>query len=272
MIQHIPIQYLCSENNYHFSRFTHDLGRGVPSLLDICLSYYAKNVQLLQAHMTSIPAEIIQQIYNHMLTNNLLSPKDLHLFRTSMHQMTIDGSVENGEDFLKTYCSVQRGHGNNLIGDDCNYNKTNIPQSPNSQTVPTTPTSTTLHSSSEHEDHDTDESNSYFNINFNSNNGTVTCNNNYFYGENDYHLHVLFGKSIQTSLFDLKEANMVTDLALDDFEDDQILTKLPANLKHLSVRWCKLSGNDSLSFLNGMYIVYNILCCGDHQCYFLWYI
>ena len=46
---------------------------------------------------------------------------------------------------------------------------------------------------------------------------------------------------------------MVTDLALDDFEDDQVLKKLPANLKHLSMRWCKLSGSESLSFLNGMF-------------------
>lgn len=170
--------------------------------------------------MKFIPDEIIQQIYNHMIGNNLLAPKDLHLFRKSIHQMTIDGSVENGEDFLASYCSVQR---------NCNI-------------------------TDEHSDNDTpsdtnDESNSYFNINPTGNN---TCNNNYFYGENDYHLQVLFGKSIQTSLFDLKEASMVTDLALDDFEDDQVLKKLPANLKHLSMRWCKLSGNESLSFLNGM--------------------
>eukprot|EP00026_Physarum_polycephalum_P002033 Phypoly_transcript_02037.p1 GENE.Phypoly_transcript_02037~~Phypoly_transcript_02037.p1 ORF type:complete len:867 (+),score=123.37 Phypoly_transcript_02037:158-2758(+) len=220
MIQNIPVQYLCSENNYHFSRFTHDLGREVPTLLNTCLAYYAKNVQLLQRHMKFIPAEIIQQIYNHMIGNNLLSPKDLHIFRKSIHQMTIDGSVENGEDFLASYCSVQRNC--NLI-EDHNTDNDSIPDA-------------------------SDESNSYFNINPNGNNNT--CNNNYFYGEHDYHLQVLFGKSIQTSLFDLKEANMVTDLALDDFEDDQVLKKLPANLKHLSMRWCKLSGNESLSFLN----------------------
>lgn len=178
--------------------------------------------------MKFIPPEIIQQIYNHMIINNLLSPKDLHLFKKSIHHMTIDGSVENGEDFLASYCSVQRSN----ITDE--HNATN--------------------------DNDTndnsDESNSYFNVNPTGNN---TCNNNYFYGENDYHLQVLFGKSIQTSLFDLKEASMVTDLALDDFEDDQVLKKLPANLKHLSMRWCKLSSNESLSFLNGMSFILSIL-------------
>lgn len=228
MILHIPVQYLCSENNYHFSRFTHDLGREIPSLLDTCLSYYAKNVQLLQKHMSFIPSEIIQQIYNHMITNNLLSPKDLHLFRNSMHQMTIDGSVENGEDFLATYCSVQRKYGTNSPVDDFKPDFHDTGEQRNNN------------------EHDNDESNSYFNIN---SHGNITRNNN-FYGEDDYHLHVLFGKSSQTSLFDLTEANMVTDLALDDFEDDQILKKLPSNLKHLSVRWCKLSGNNSLSFLN----------------------
>lgn len=175
-----------------------------------------------------------------MIGNNLLEPKDLHLFKNSMHQMTIDGSVENGEDFLASYCSVQRQHKQE-------HPITKLFSNNNHDTAD----HQHQHHHEEHTDNtaDTiDESNSYFNINSNGYNNT--CNNNYFYGNDDYHLQVLFGKSIQTSLFDLKEANMVTDLALDDFEDDQVLKKLPANLKHLSVRWSKLS-DESLSFLNG---------------------
>jgi hypothetical protein len=152
-----------------------------------------------------------------------------------MRHMTIDGSVENGEDFLASYCSVQRQYRSNSTLELNNSS-------------PTDPTND--HDERSEPDTDIiDESNSYFNINNNSS-GNITCNNNYFYSENDYQLHVLFGKSIQTTLFDLKEASYVTDLALDDFEDDQVLNKLPSNLKHLSVRWCKLSGNNSLSFLN----------------------
>jgi hypothetical protein len=258
--------------------------------MDACLAFYAKNVQLLQTHMNAIPAEIIQQIYNHMITNNLLSPKDLHLFRNSMHQMTIDGSVENGEDFLATYCSVQRNYNTNNIteGEDNNNNNNKIPNSPSHTNKYNTynKTNNNTNSNSQQQQHsnntnnnetyscsDTpnsnssettnletnDDSNNYFNINSNGGNN-ITCNNNYFYGgEYDYHLHVLFGKSIQTSLFDLKDAHMVTDLALDDFEDDQILSKLPSNLKHLSVRWCKLSGDDSLSFLNGKFTFFLLM-------------
>ncbi len=220
----------------------------MPSLLDSCLAFYAKNVRLLQSQMKSIPPELIHKIYNYMIGNNLLEPKDLHLFKNSIHQMTIDGSVENGEDFLASYCSVQRSFGSDAFPAD-------------SALTPTSYHKNWLHSHNPYNDctpehtpepdnSDSDESNSYFDINSNGNN--ITCNNNYFYGENDFHLQVLFGKSIRTSLFYLKEANMVTDLTLDDFEDDQVLKKLPGNLKHLSVRWCKLSGTESLAFLNGM--------------------